>query len=161
MITGTVTNVVGGSYPSDTYIFDDTQYINPQRANNPSHAQYKVNGVVTDSSNVNNKAFSSYDQYIYSAVDSNGNNVLTGTNVKPTALNTSTHSVTFDTAQNWPNGTVVTLRMKSYGYYTKRSDAFGSGTSLEGHVLPSKGGITIDLSNMKKILEVNTNDLIN
>ena len=37
--------------------------------------------------------------------------------------------------------------------------AFGSGTSLEGHVLPSKGGITIDLSNMKKILEVNTDDL--
>tara|TARA_Y100000356_G_scaffold117764_1_gene108279 strand:+ start:124 stop:1602 length:1479 start_codon:yes stop_codon:yes gene_type:complete len=127
--TMTVTNVVGGSYPSDTYIFDDTQYINPQRANNPSHAQYKVNGVVTDSSNVNNKAFSSYDQYVYSAIDSNGNNVLTGTNVKPTALNTGTHSVTFDTAQNWPNGTVVTLRMKSYGYYTKRSDAFGSGTS--------------------------------
>ena len=37
--------------------------------------------------------------------------------------------------------------------------AFGSGTSLEGHVLPSKGGISIDLSNMKKILEINSEDL--
>ena len=36
---------------------------------------------------------------------------------------------------------------------------FGSGTSLEGHVLPSKGGISIDLSNMKKIIEINSADL--
>ena len=36
---------------------------------------------------------------------------------------------------------------------------FGSGTSLEGHILPSKGGISINLSNMKKILEVNPDDL--
>ena len=36
---------------------------------------------------------------------------------------------------------------------------FGSGTSLEGHILPIKGGISIDLSNMKKILEVNADDL--
>ena len=36
---------------------------------------------------------------------------------------------------------------------------FGSGTSLEGHILPDKGGISIDLSNMKKILEINEEDL--
>jgi len=36
---------------------------------------------------------------------------------------------------------------------------FGSGTSLEGHVLPSKGGISINLSNMKKILQLNPQDL--
>ena len=32
---------------------------------------------------------------------------------------------------------------------------FGSGTSLEGHILPVNGGISIDLSNMNKIIEVN------
>jgi len=36
---------------------------------------------------------------------------------------------------------------------------FGSGTSLEGHILPVNGGISIDLSNMNKILEVNQSDL--
>ena len=36
---------------------------------------------------------------------------------------------------------------------------FGSGTSLEGHILPINGGISIDLSNMKKILEINSDDL--
>ncbi len=36
---------------------------------------------------------------------------------------------------------------------------FGSGTSLEGHVLPINGGISIDISNMKKILEINSEDL--
>ena len=35
---------------------------------------------------------------------------------------------------------------------------FGSGTSLEGHVLPVNGGISIDISNMKKILQVNSED---
>ena len=36
---------------------------------------------------------------------------------------------------------------------------FGSGTSLEGHILPVNGGISIDLSNMNKIIEVNQSDL--
>ena len=37
--------------------------------------------------------------------------------------------------------------------------AFGAGTSLEGHVTPVQGGITINLSRMARILEVNQPDM--
>ena len=37
---------------------------------------------------------------------------------------------------------------------------FGVGSSLEGHVLPVEGGITIDLSEMDAILEVRPDDLL-
>ena len=35
---------------------------------------------------------------------------------------------------------------------------FGTGTSLEGHVLGNKNGITLSLENMNKILEINSED---
>jgi D-lactate dehydrogenase (cytochrome) len=37
--------------------------------------------------------------------------------------------------------------------------AYGTGTSLEGHVIPTRGGITVDLSQMDAVVEVNPEDL--
>ena len=37
--------------------------------------------------------------------------------------------------------------------------AYGTGTSLEGNVIPHQGGVVVDLANMNKVLRVNAEDL--
>src|SRR5256885_47011 len=37
--------------------------------------------------------------------------------------------------------------------------AYGTGTSLEGNVIPHHGGVVIDLANMNKVLRVSAEDL--
>ena len=36
---------------------------------------------------------------------------------------------------------------------------FGIGTSLEGHVVPVHGGVSVDMSRMNKVLDINVKDL--
>jgi D-lactate dehydrogenase (cytochrome) len=38
--------------------------------------------------------------------------------------------------------------------------AFGAGSSLEGHVLPLFGGVSLDLTEMNKIIEIRPDDLL-
>ncbi|GJD10730.1 D-lactate dehydrogenase [cytochrome], mitochondrial [Galdieria sulphuraria] len=37
--------------------------------------------------------------------------------------------------------------------------AYGGATSLEGHILPVKGGVVLDFSNMKRVIRVNLQDM--
>ena len=51
------------------------------------------------------------------------------------------------------------LKLLNYVIYTKVPIVpFGTGTSLEGHVVGNEDGITLSLENMNKVLEINTED---
>ncbi len=49
--------------------------------------------------------------------------------------------------------------VKLCGRYKTPLIAFGTGTSVEGHVLAVQGGICVDLSRMDRVIEVNAEDL--
>ena len=60
----------------------------------------------------------------------------------------------------FPESTVeVSAIVKICARYKVPVVPFGIGTSLEGHVIPTYGGISVDTSRMNKILEVHESDL--
>lgn len=60
-----------------------------------------------------------------------------------------------------PNSTEEVSRVLKYCNSEKIPVvAFGAGSSLEGHVLPLYGGISLDLTQMNKILEIKADDLV-
>jgi D-lactate dehydrogenase (cytochrome) len=60
----------------------------------------------------------------------------------------------------WPNSTEeVTEIVRIAGTHGVPLIPFGAGTSLEGHVNAPQGGISLDFSNMNKVLRVNDRDL--
>ncbi len=60
----------------------------------------------------------------------------------------------------FPESTVeVSAIVKICARYKVPVVPFGIGTSLEGHVIPTHGGISVDTSRMNKILEVHESDL--
>ncbi|TWT09359.1 FAD-binding oxidoreductase [Planomicrobium sp. CPCC 101079] len=54
----------------------------------------------------------------------------------------------------------VSKIMKISSQYLVPVIPFGLGSSLEGHIIPTEGGITIDFSLMNKVLEVKENDFL-
>lgn len=109
-----VATVISGS--GVNYVMNTISY-----TDNSNNAQRY--GIVAAPANPNTKASASYDMYVHSAVDSSGNNVLSGTVKVQTVGTIANKQITLDTTQTWPAGTVVTFRMKSYGYYTTRAQA--------------------------------------
>lgn len=61
----------------------------------------------------------------------------------------------------FPRSTDEVSRVMKYAHKHKISvTPYGLGTSLEGHVIPVNGGITVDLSQMDQILEVREGDFL-
>lgn len=60
----------------------------------------------------------------------------------------------------YPESTEETSKILKLCYkYNMPVVAFGGGTSLEGHTLPTSGGISLDFSRMKKIISLHEPDL--
>lgn len=60
----------------------------------------------------------------------------------------------------FPNNThEVSQIVKTCAHHNCPIIPWGVGTSLEGHALPIRGGVTIDLGNMNKVLNVSSEDL--
>ncbi|MEM7212881.1 MAG: FAD-binding protein, partial [Pseudomonadota bacterium] len=60
----------------------------------------------------------------------------------------------------WPHSTEeVSLIARTCNEHGCPIIAWGAGTSLEGHVIPIQGGITLDFGEMNQVLEVHPEDL--
>ena len=122
--------VVSGS-GAGPYTFDSISYTDSTNVIRPDVIQKVTSGVVP-----NVKSNAAYDQYVLSAVTSEGATINLGSTTiyNTTVSGVSTKQVTFDQSVNFNAGDVVTWRLKSYGYYTTRGDIdAGTSASLGGN----------------------------
>ena len=106
----TVVSGSGTNYTMDTITYND---------NSNNTARF---GVVSQTENPNTQASSSYDMFVASAVDSSGNDVLNGYVGIVSHGTAAQKTIELTASQNWPVDTVVTFRIRAYGYYTTVGD---------------------------------------
>lgn len=124
-----VATVVSGSgvnYTMNTITYNDNSN-NTQRF-----------GVVSRPENPNTEASASYDMFVASAVDSSGNDVLNGyVGLAGRGNGTSQKTIVLTASQTWPAGTVVTFRIRAYGYYTTVGDINSAPSPPTGSTVPT------------------------
>ena len=93
--------------------------------------------------------------------DQFGDRVSTGDSVREIhSRGESHHAGVLPDAVVFPTSTQdVQAIVRSCAEFRCPMTAFGAGSSLEGHVVPLHGGITIDLTRMNRVLRLSVEDL--